>query len=127
MADAEANDPGTSAASAIDWNGPKAQFWADHDDRFDTLLARHGEALLRAAAPSEGEAVLDVGCGCGSTTLRAGDLVGAGVALGVDISQAMIDKARVRARAAKSGAAKSGAANVWGRERPIRSWGRADG
>jgi SAM-dependent methyltransferase len=90
-------------SSAIDWNGPTARFWADHDDRYDALLAEHGEALLAAAAPSPSEDVLDIGCGCGSTTLRAAAAVasGAGTALGVDISQAMIDKAR--SRAAESG------------------------
>ncbi len=86
-------------AGAIDWNGPVARFWADHDDRYDNLLLRHGDALLAAAAPSPGEHVLDIGCGCGSTTLLAAAAVAprAGTALGVDISQAMIDKARSRA------------------------------
>jgi SAM-dependent methyltransferase len=93
----------TAEASSIDWNGPTARFWADHDDRYDALLAGHGEALLAAAAPVPGEHVLDIGCGCGSTTLRAAEAVasGAGTALGVDISQAMIDKAR--SHAAESG------------------------
>src|ERR1700733_7184394 len=97
------NSSGDSVAhaadsSAIDWNGPTARFWADHDDRYDALLAEHGQALLAAAAPRPSEDVLDIGCGCGSTTLRAAAAVGAGAgtgtALGVDISQAMIDKAR---------------------------------
>jgi SAM-dependent methyltransferase len=83
----------------IDWNGPSARFWADHDDRFDALLKPHGDALLAAAAPGPGEAVLDLGCGCGTTTLRAAQAVapGVGTALGVDISRAMIDRARSRA------------------------------
>ena len=50
---------------------------------------------------------MDIGCGCGSTTLRAAQAVdaGGGTALGVDISPAMIDKARFRA-------AESGVDNV---------------
>jgi SAM-dependent methyltransferase len=101
-----ANDDG-GAARATDWNGPTARFWVDHDDRYDTLLARHGEALLAAAGPRPGEHVLDIGCGCGSTTLRAADLVASegGTALGVDISRAMIDRARTHA-------ADSGVGNV---------------
>jgi SAM-dependent methyltransferase len=91
--------------SGIDWNGPTGQFWVDHDERYDALLARPGQALLAAAAPIAGEHVLDLGCGTGSTTLRVGQLIGDGRALGVDISRAMIDKARSRAGAA-------GAANV---------------
>ena len=92
---------------AIDWNGPAARFWVDHDDRYDTLLARYGYALLTASGPRPGDHVLDIGCGCGSTTLLAAQAVGSegGAALGVDISLAMIDKARSRATG-------SGTANV---------------
>jgi SAM-dependent methyltransferase len=94
-----------AASAAVNWNGPMARFWADHDDRFDALLAPHGEVLLAAAAPRPGEHVLDIGCGCGSTTLRAAEAVApaAGTALGVDISRAMIDKARLRAAEAGTG------------------------
>lgn len=83
-----------SEASRIDWNGPVARFWADHDDRYDGLLAGHGDALFAAAAPVPGEHVLDIGCGYGSTTLRAAEAVarGAGTALGADISHAMIGR-----------------------------------
>jgi SAM-dependent methyltransferase len=90
---------GVDQSTGIDWNGPLARFWADHDDRFDALLAPHGEVLLAAASPRPGEHVLDIGCGCGSTALRAARAVApaGGTALGVDISQAMIDKARSRA------------------------------
>src|SRR4051812_31367253 len=92
----------TDQASSIDWNGPTARFWADHDDRYDALLATHGAALFDAAGPVPGEHVLDIGCGCGSTTLRAAEAVSpGGVAVGVDISAPMIDKAR--SRAAESG------------------------
>jgi SAM-dependent methyltransferase len=95
---------GVDQSTRIDWNGPMARFWADHDDRFDALLEPHGEVLLAAAAPQPGEHVLDIGCGCGSTTLRAAQAVApaAGTALGVDISQPMIDKARSRAAQART-------------------------
>jgi SAM-dependent methyltransferase len=94
------SEPGAHEPTALDWSGPTAQFWADHDDRYDALLARPGATLLAAAAPSPGEQVLDVGCGCGSTTLPAARLVApdGGRATGVDISRHMIDKARSRAR-----------------------------
>ena len=79
----EQTPAGAAEASAIDWNGPTARFWVDHDDRYDILLARHGDVLLAAAAPGPGERVLDIGCGCGSTTLRAAQAVapGGGTAL----------------------------------------------
>ncbi len=100
-------DATPAPAAGVDWNGPKASFWADHDDRYDDLLVRHGAALIAAAAPRPGEHVLDIGCGCGSTTLSAARAVapGGGTALGVDISHAMLDRARLRA-------AESGTDNV---------------
>jgi SAM-dependent methyltransferase len=63
------------------------------------VLAGYGAALFAGAAPAPGDHVLDIGCGCGSTTLQVAQAVepGGGTALGVDISQAMIDKARSRA------------------------------
>jgi SAM-dependent methyltransferase len=96
---------GVDGSARTDWNGPMARFWADHDDRFDALLAPHGEVLLAAAEARPGEHVLDIGCGCGSTTLRAAHTVApaAGTAVGVDISQPMIDKARLRAAEAGAG------------------------
>ena len=96
---------GAEDGPGIDWNGPTARFWVDHDDRYDLLLVRQGDALVAAASPGPGEAVLDIGCGCGSTTLRAAAAAVPGAALGVDISQAMIERARSRA-------ADSGASNV---------------
>jgi SAM-dependent methyltransferase len=94
---------GATESGGVDWNGPEAAFWVDHDERYDRILAPHGEALLDAAAPRAGERVLDVGCGRGTTTLPAARAVGpeTGTAAGIDISRAMIDRAR--SRAARSG------------------------
>jgi SAM-dependent methyltransferase len=101
---AEARTAHSAGSTGIDWNGPPARFWAEHDDRYDALLAPHGQVLLAAAEPKPGEHVIDIGCGCGSTTLRAAHAVapGAGTALGIDISQAMIDKARFRAEESRA-------------------------
>jgi arsenite methyltransferase len=53
-----------------------------------------GEAL-DLAAPSTGETLVDLGCGRGQDVLRAAGRVGpGGAAIGVDRTQAMIDKAR---------------------------------
>jgi SAM-dependent methyltransferase len=51
-----------------------------------------------AAGPREGETIVDLGCGRGGDVLRAAALVGpAGLAIGVDASEAMLEQARQRA------------------------------
>lgn len=64
------------------------------------MLAPLASALLEAAELRPGERVLDVGCGCGATSLAAAVAVGPdGAVLGVDLSEKMLDVARSRARA----------------------------
>jgi len=53
------------------WNGPEARHWIDEQERYERQLAPFAEALLRAAAIGSTERVLDVGCGCGGTTMLA--------------------------------------------------------
>src|SRR3954451_243343 len=72
--------------------------WIDGQDRMDVMLAPMGRRMMRAAALSRGERVLDVGCGTGSTTLAAWDAVGpSGHVTGVDLSRPMIERAMTRA------------------------------
>ena len=69
-------------------------------DRRDQILAPVADALLAAADLTPGEAVLDIGCGCGATTLAAAQAVGpAGVVLGIDLSEPMLGVADRRAEA----------------------------
>ncbi|MFJ3103447.1 class I SAM-dependent methyltransferase [Streptomyces sp. NPDC086835] len=76
------------------WNGPVGQHWADHHERYDGMLASFDEALFAAARIGERDRVLDVGCGSGSTTRRAARLAARGHAVGVDISEPMLARAR---------------------------------
>jgi len=61
-------------------------------------MASITEALLARAAPRPGERVLDVGCGCGTTSMMLAERVGGSV-VGVDISAPMLAEARRRAPA----------------------------
>ena len=80
------------------WNGPTAQRWIAGSAHLDRGVAGITDALLRRAAARPGERVLDVGCGCGGTTLRLAEQVApGGAALGVDISAPMLAYARERA------------------------------
>jgi SAM-dependent methyltransferase len=82
------------------WNGESGQRWADEADRRDAVLAPVAEVLLDASDLSSQEAVLDVGCGCGATTLAAARLTDGSRAVGLDISAPMLDVARARRDAA---------------------------
>jgi SAM-dependent methyltransferase len=63
----------------------------------DISLLPMGRLVLAAAMPTAGERVIDVGCGCGGTTLELARQVGPdGLVLGVDISEPMLARARAR-------------------------------
>ncbi len=76
------------------WNGPTAQSWVASQERMDRLLEALSNKALQRAAPRSGEKVLDIGCGCGDTSLAMADL--GAVVTGVDISEPMLAHARSR-------------------------------
>ena len=82
------------------WNGPVGERWRARQPDQDMLLAPIAELLLRRAAPVAGEVVLDIGCGCGYTSIELARRVAPnGRVLGVDISAPMLSRARERAPA----------------------------
>lgn len=86
------------------WNTRAAESWVALQEHLDSVFAPLTEVALGAAAPAAGEHVIDVGCGCGATTLRLGALVGrSGHVLGLDVSQPMAARARERVAAAGLG------------------------
>jgi len=87
------------------WNSDEAGHWVTHQRRYDVMLAPFGERLLTAAQIAPTDRVLDVGCGCGATTLAAGRRALKGSATGLDLSVPMLEVGRRRA-------AEEGLANV---------------
>ncbi len=80
------------------WNGPAADRWISAREVMDRSMASITRVALERAAPRPGEQVLDVGCGCGTTTLMLARQVGPdGRTVGVDVSAPMIEVARGRA------------------------------
>jgi SAM-dependent methyltransferase len=60
-----------------------------------------GEVMLDAVGLKSGEAVLDVGCGIGTTTLEAGRRVAPTSAMGVDVDASLLHVAREQAEIGK--------------------------
>ena len=85
------------------WDGDEGAYWADHADQFDRSVAAYHERLLDAAAITESDRGVDIGCGTGQTTLDAARAASKGSALGVDLSARMLDQARRRAGAERVG------------------------
>jgi SAM-dependent methyltransferase len=82
------------------WNEAAGETWAAREDGLDQVIAPIGERVLALAAASPGEKVVDIGCGCGATTLELARQVGPeGAVLGVDVSCPMLGRALARAKA----------------------------
>ena len=97
-------DP-ANADQAAYWNGLYARHWTQRQADQDKLLRPVTARLMAAADIKPGERTIDVGCGCGETTLIAAFAAGEnGLALGVDISEPMIVYAQQRAAASGSAA-----------------------
>jgi ubiquinone/menaquinone biosynthesis C-methylase UbiE len=78
------------------WNGDSGHRWAADAERRDEVLAPVADALFTAVELRLGEAVLDLGCGCGVTTIAAADAVAPGDVVGIDLSAPMLALARAR-------------------------------
>lgn len=73
------------------WNGRAGQDWTALQERMDANLSAIHDALMPFAAPRAGEAVLDIGCGTGTTSMALADAVGPkGQVTGLDISREML-------------------------------------
>jgi SAM-dependent methyltransferase len=86
-----------NADQAAYWNGPGGQHWTNRQEIQDAVLAPVSQALIARAAIAPGESIIDIGCGCGATTLAIAAQTGpTGRALGLDISAPMLARAKER-------------------------------
>ncbi len=86
----------TANAAQFDyWNQTVGHGWVHYQAQLDGQLEPLGLEGIRVLNPSPGEHILDIGCGCGQTTLALAEQVGPrGVVTGVDISAPMLEVAR---------------------------------
>ena len=81
------------------WNEESGARWVQYQQRLDTQIEPLGLAAMQRAGIKPGEQVLDVGCGCGQTSLELATRVGPqGSVVGLDISQPMLTRAQERQR-----------------------------
>lgn len=81
------------------WNGDAGQRWTQRQQVQDALLEPISRLVIERADARPGEHVVDVGCGCGDTTLALAQRVGDGHVTGIDVSAPMLARARARAPA----------------------------
>jgi SAM-dependent methyltransferase len=83
------------------WNTKAGETWAKFQEALDRQIQTLGLAAMDTLRPEKGEHIIDIGCGCGQTSLDLGSRVGAaGLVVGVDISKPMLEVALRRPRPA---------------------------
>jgi SAM-dependent methyltransferase len=84
---------------AAAWDGDEGAGWAADWERYDRSIGAYRDPMLAAASITDGEQVLDVGCGNGQSSRDAARATPTGAVLGADLSAAMLDQARRQAEA----------------------------
>jgi SAM-dependent methyltransferase len=91
---------GPNAEQIKHWNEVAGPKWVALHDQITSQIQPLGELALARAGVEPGDRVLDIGCGCGETSIAIARLVGpTGAVLGVDISAPMLERAREAAKA----------------------------
>ena len=93
---------GPNAEQIRYWNETAGPKWIGFQQVLDEQLGALGRRAMDRAGVARRERVIDVGCGCGDTTIELGRRVGPqGTVVGVDVSTPMLERAATQARAAQ--------------------------
>ena len=76
------------------WDGDEGARWTAHAERYEETGRGYRRRLVDPELISVTDVLLDIGCGTGMSTRDAARLASSGSALGVDLSAAMLDRAR---------------------------------
>lgn len=102
-------------ADTFEWQGRVGEVWAQEWRRTDRTLAPLNDALVAEAAPGLAAdcAILDLGCGAGTTSFALADAVPGAAITGVDLSDALVAVARERAAGRPGLSFEVGDASLW--------------
>jgi SAM-dependent methyltransferase len=81
----------------LEWATVEGEHFAANEDRYTKMLRGMAERVVEAADIEPDSDVLDVGCGYGALTLMAAEAAPGGEVMGLDISDALLRRARERA------------------------------
>ena len=90
---------GPNAQQIEYWNEQSGPKWVALESLLDQQIGPLGLATIERAKLAARDRVLDIGCGCGQSSLQLGERVApGGSVLGIDVSTTMLERARARAR-----------------------------
>ena len=75
------------------WSGAGGDVWVEKQREMDIMLNPLGQKAIEQLILKENTKILDIGCGCGATTIEIAKMIPKGHVTGLDISIPMLDRA----------------------------------
>lgn len=100
------------------WNGDAGTQWVAAQEQLDAMLSPLSRQVLEVAAARKDEHVLDIGCGCGTTSMALAE--NALAVTGIDISAPMVAHAQRRIARLSNVSVHEADASEWRGETPFQ-------
>ena len=75
------------------WSGSGGDVWVNKQSEMDVMLNPLGAKAISKLDLSKATKIIDIGCGCGATTLEIAEQLEEGEIIGIDISEPMLARA----------------------------------